>query len=117
MERISFWSNRDYQDLVIAAHQQLGGPVVLVRDNLNVHKAADLRKFAQERDRLTIYYVRPRTRPQLRRRYLVPATARLVLQRRRQHSCVRRHGKSATAPLVRDDEGRCGSGAADRQVR
>ncbi len=39
---------------MIAAHQQLGGPVVLVRDNLNVHKAADLRKFAQERDRLTI---------------------------------------------------------------
>lgn len=32
-------------------------------------------------------------------------------------NCVRRHGKSATAPLVRDDEGRCGSGAADRQVR
>ncbi|GAA3981317.1 hypothetical protein GCM10022384_33140 [Streptomyces marokkonensis] len=27
---------------LIAAHQQLGGPIVLVRDNLNVHGAAGL---------------------------------------------------------------------------
>ncbi|MFE1362900.1 hypothetical protein ACFW84_01475 [Streptomyces anulatus] len=37
------FSWRDYRDLLIAAHQQLGGPIVLIRDNLNVHKAAGLR--------------------------------------------------------------------------
>ncbi|NRQ38018.1 IS630 family transposase, partial [Nonomuraea sp. NN258] len=40
------FSWRDYRDLLIAAHQQLSGPIVLVRDNFNVHKAADLQKFA-----------------------------------------------------------------------
>uniref|UniRef100_UPI001CDA0AF2 transposase n=1 Tax=Microbispora cellulosiformans TaxID=2614688 RepID=UPI001CDA0AF2 len=44
---------------MIAAHQQLGGPIVLVWDNLNVHKAADLQKFAEARDWLTIYYLPP----------------------------------------------------------
>ncbi|MFJ5721007.1 transposase [Streptomyces sp. NPDC093149] len=53
------FSWRDYRDLLIAAHQQLGGPIVLVRDNLNVHKAAGLRKFAASRDRPTIYYPPP----------------------------------------------------------
>ncbi len=28
----------EYRDLLIAAHQQLGGPIVLIWDNLNVHK-------------------------------------------------------------------------------
>lgn len=32
---------------------------MLVWDNLNVHKAADLRKFAEARDWLTIYYLPP----------------------------------------------------------
>ncbi|MGW3121058.1 IS630 family transposase [Streptomyces sp. NPDC001107] len=53
------FSWRDYRDLLIAAHQQLGGPIVLVWDNLNVHKAADLQKFAEARDWLTIYYLPP----------------------------------------------------------
>jgi transposase len=53
------FSWRDYRDLLIAAHQQLGGPIVLIWDNLNVHKAADLRKFAESRDWLTIYYLPP----------------------------------------------------------
>ncbi|MFD4144711.1 transposase [Streptomyces sp. NPDC058572] len=47
----------DYRDLLIAAHQQLGGPIVLIWDNLNVHKAAGLREFAASRDRLTIYHL------------------------------------------------------------
>ncbi len=38
------FSWRDYRDLLVAAHQQLGGPIVLVWDNLNVHKASELRK-------------------------------------------------------------------------
>ncbi|MFH8445962.1 transposase [Streptomyces sp. NPDC018026] len=49
----------DYRDLLIAAHQQLGGPVVLVWDNLNVHKAAGLHEFAAARDWLTICYLPP----------------------------------------------------------
>nr|WP_234436660.1 transposase [Streptomyces sp. NRRL F-7442] len=56
--RTSF-SWRDYRDLLIAAHTQLGGPAVLVWDNLNVHKAAGLREFAETRDWLTIYYLPP----------------------------------------------------------
>jgi hypothetical protein len=80
------FSWRDYRDLLIAAHQQLGGPIVLVWDNLNVHKAADLRKFAEARDWLTIYYLPPYA-PDLnpRRRNLVTAAARLALQRRLLH--------------------------------
>ncbi|WP_443066117.1 IS630 family transposase [Streptomyces sp. NBC_00523] len=53
------FSWRDYRDLLIAAHQQLGGPIVLVWDNLNVHKAADLRKWAAGQDWLTIYHLPP----------------------------------------------------------
>ncbi|MET9662168.1 transposase [Streptomyces sp. NPDC006510] len=53
------FSWRDYRDLLIAAHQQLGGPIVLVWDNLNVHKAAGLREFADSRDWLTIHYLPP----------------------------------------------------------
>ncbi|MFI5688130.1 IS630 family transposase [Streptomyces sp. NPDC051636] len=36
----------DYRDLLIAAHQQLGAPIVLVWDNLNVHKDRRLREFS-----------------------------------------------------------------------
>ncbi|GHC98014.1 endonuclease [Streptomyces violarus] len=53
------FSWRDYRDLLIAAHQQLGGPIVLVWDNLNVHKAADLRQWAAARQWLTISYLPP----------------------------------------------------------
>lgn len=53
------FSWRDYRDLLIAAHQQLRGPIVLIWDNLNVHKAADLRTFAQDQDWLTIHYPPP----------------------------------------------------------
>lgn len=53
------FSWRDYRDLLIAAHQQLDGPIVLVWDNLNVHKAAGLREFAASRDWLPIYYLPP----------------------------------------------------------
>ncbi|MDT0550347.1 transposase, partial [Streptomyces lonegramiae] len=53
------FSWRDYRDLLVAAHQQLGGPIELVWDNLNVHKAAGLREVAASRDWLTIYYLPP----------------------------------------------------------
>jgi hypothetical protein len=53
------FSWRDYRDLLVAAHRQLGGPIVLVWDNLNVHKAAGLKEFAASRDWLTICYLPP----------------------------------------------------------
>ncbi|GAA2463169.1 hypothetical protein GCM10010421_64860 [Streptomyces glaucus] len=53
------FSWRDYRDLLTAAHQQLGGPIVLIWDNLNVHKATDLRKRAAARDWPTIYHLPP----------------------------------------------------------
>jgi transposase len=53
------FSWRDCRDLLIAAHQQLSGPIVLIWDNLNVHKAAELREFGASRDWLTIYYLPP----------------------------------------------------------
>lgn len=36
---------KDYRDLVIRAHTQLGGPIVLVWDNLRMHVVAPLREF------------------------------------------------------------------------
>jgi len=36
----------DYRDLIIAAHRQLGAPVVWVWDNLNIHLAPELADFA-----------------------------------------------------------------------
>ncbi|MET7319606.1 transposase [Streptomyces sp. NPDC005549] len=36
---------KDYRDLVIRVHTQLGGPIVLVRDNLRMHLVAPLREF------------------------------------------------------------------------
>lgn len=68
------FSWRDCRDLLIAAHQQLGGPIVLVWDN-STSKAADLQKFAEARDWLTICYLplytpdlNPRTHRRLPRR-------------------------------------------------
>ncbi|WP_225878864.1 transposase [Spongiactinospora rosea] len=44
-----------YRDLIAAAHRQLGGPIVLVWDNVNTHLAAGMRRYVAERDWLTIY--------------------------------------------------------------
>ncbi|PJE97202.1 DDE endonuclease [Streptomyces carminius] len=49
----------DYRDLLTAAHHQLGGPIVVVRDHLNVHTAVDLREWAADRGWLTISYLPP----------------------------------------------------------
>ncbi|MFJ9900959.1 transposase [Streptomyces sp. NPDC091280] len=47
----------DYRDLLIAAHQQLGAPIVLVWDNLNVHKDRRLREFVDTHDWITCYFL------------------------------------------------------------
>ncbi|MEU3466281.1 transposase [Streptomyces sp. NPDC006733] len=45
----------DYRDLLQAAHQQLGGPLVVVWDNLNTHLTSGMRAFIAEQDWLTVF--------------------------------------------------------------
>jgi transposase len=52
-ERRSF-SERDYIALIDGAHHQLGGPIVLVWDNLNTHISAAMRKMIDARDWLHV---------------------------------------------------------------
>jgi putative transposase len=52
-ERKSF-SETDYAALLDAAHQQLGGPIVLVWDNLNTHLSARMRELVERRAGLTV---------------------------------------------------------------
>jgi hypothetical protein len=52
-ERRSF-SEHDYIRLLDAAHQQLGGPIVLCWDNLNVHVSALMRQLIAARDWLHV---------------------------------------------------------------
>ncbi|MEV4252204.1 transposase [Spirillospora sp. NPDC049652] len=49
----------DYRDLLIAAHARLDGPIVLVWDNLNVHRDRRLRAFIDASDWLTVIYLPP----------------------------------------------------------
>lgn len=52
-ERRSF-SERDYINLLDAAHQQLDGPMVVIWDNLNVHISAVMRRMIDARDWLHV---------------------------------------------------------------
>ncbi|MGW1755464.1 transposase [Streptomyces mirabilis] len=45
---------QDYRDLLVRAHLWLGGPVVVVWDNPNVHRCSRLRQYAAERNWLAI---------------------------------------------------------------
>ncbi|MEV8100146.1 transposase [Kitasatospora sp. NPDC085879] len=45
----------DYRDLAVRAHIQLGGPIVLVWDNFNVHLAAGMKQYAADHDCLTVF--------------------------------------------------------------
>jgi putative transposase len=44
----------DYAALMDAAHQQLGGPVVVIWDNLNTHRSAAMRELIAARDWLHV---------------------------------------------------------------
>ncbi|MFF4418068.1 transposase [Streptosporangium sp. NPDC001559] len=47
---------RDYRDLIVMAHVQLGAPIVLVWDNLNRHICPDMRRFiADNADWLRVF--------------------------------------------------------------
>ncbi|GED86453.1 transposase [Streptomyces sp. 6-11-2] len=49
----------DYRNLLIRAHQQLGKPIVLVWDNLNVHRDRRLRAFIDAQDWVTVHFLPP----------------------------------------------------------
>lgn len=45
----------DYRDLILSAHAQLGAPIVLIWDNLNLHLVPGMKTFAAEHaDWLTV---------------------------------------------------------------
>ncbi len=49
------FTETDYARLLDAAHQQLGGPVVLVWDNLNTHVSRAMTGLIAARDWLTVF--------------------------------------------------------------
>ncbi|MFJ1561365.1 transposase [Streptomyces mirabilis] len=50
------FGRRDFRDLLVRAHIQLGGPIVLVWDNVRIHLTAPLREFiAANADWLTVF--------------------------------------------------------------
>ncbi|MEU5480519.1 transposase [Streptomyces mirabilis] len=50
------FGRRDFRDLLVRAHIQLGGPIVLVWDNVRIHLPAPLREFiAANADWLTVF--------------------------------------------------------------
>jgi putative transposase len=58
------FAEADYAALLDAVHQQLGGPIVLVWDNLNAHRSARMKQLAAGRRRLTAYQL-PAYAPEL----------------------------------------------------
>jgi len=53
------FTEADYARLLDGAHQQLGGPVVLVWDGLNTHVSRAMRELIGARDWLTVFRLPP----------------------------------------------------------
>ncbi|WP_442817461.1 IS630 family transposase [Streptomyces sp. NBC_01296] len=53
------FSWKDYRDLLVRAHIQLDGPIVVVWDNLNTHLTAGLKRYEAEHDWLTTVRLPP----------------------------------------------------------
>ena len=53
------FTETDYARLLDAAHQQLGGPLVVVWDNLNTHVSAAMSDLVAARDWLTVFQLPP----------------------------------------------------------
>ncbi len=53
----------DYARFLDAAHQQLGGPVVLAWDGLNTHTSRAMRELIAARDWLTVFQLQYRPGP------------------------------------------------------
>jgi DDE superfamily endonuclease len=58
-DRRKGFTETGYAALLDAAHQQLGGPLVVVWDNLNTHVSAAMRDLITARDWLTVYQLPP----------------------------------------------------------
>jgi putative transposase len=58
-DRRKGFAEADYARLLDAAHQQLGGPLVVVWDNLNVHVSAAMRELIAARAWLTVFQLPP----------------------------------------------------------
>jgi transposase len=58
-DRRKGFTETDYARLLDAAHQQLGGPLVVVWDNLNTHVSAAMKELIEARDWLTIIQLPP----------------------------------------------------------
>jgi transposase len=58
-DRRKGFTETDYAQLLDAAHQQLGGPLVLVWDNLNTHVSVAMAELLAARDWLTVYQLPP----------------------------------------------------------
>jgi transposase len=58
-EKRKGFTEADYARLLDAAHQQLGGPLVLVWDNLNTHVSRAMRQLVAARDWLTVFQLPP----------------------------------------------------------
>jgi hypothetical protein len=69
------FGSRDFRDLLVRAWIQLGGPIVLVWDNVRIHLTADLREFfAANTDWLMVFQLpayAPDLNPQVGVRSLV----------------------------------------------
>jgi transposase len=53
------FTEKDYARLLDAAHQQLGGPLVLAWENLNTHTSRAMRELTAARDWLTVFHLPP----------------------------------------------------------
>ena len=58
-DRRKGFTEADYAALLDAAHQQLGGPLVVVWDNLNTHVSAAMKELITARDWLTVFQLPP----------------------------------------------------------
>jgi transposase len=58
-DRRKGFAEAHYARLLDAAHQQLGGPVVLIWDNLNTHVSRAMRDLIAARDWLTVFQLPP----------------------------------------------------------
>ena len=58
-DRRKGFTEAGYARLLDAAHQQLGGPLVVVWDNLNTHVSAAMRELIAARDWLTVVQLPP----------------------------------------------------------
>ena len=58
-DRRKGFTEADYAQLLDAAHQQLGGPLVVVWDNLNTHVSAAMTELIAARDWLTVCQLPP----------------------------------------------------------